>query len=88
VFKSAIMARFGIQEARRLRERIEATMESHAVAPLTGHGREDLDPPGRSFRYVSGLKTFIIVYEPAGDGIRVVRLLHGVRDLAAGELAR
>ena len=74
--------RFGIQQARRLRERFETTIDSLAAAPLTGHRREDLDPPGRSFR-VSVLKTFIIVYEPAGDGIRIVRLLHGARDLAA-----
>ena len=79
--------RFGVQQARRLRERFEATIAALAAAPLTGHGREDLDPPGRSFRYLSVLKTFIIVYEPTGDGIRVVRLLHGARNLAA-ELSR
>ena len=79
--------RFGIEQARRLRERFEATMDSLAAAPLAGHRLEDLDPPGRSFRYLSVLDTFIIVYEPADDGIRVVRLLHGARDLAA-ELAR
>ncbi len=79
--------RFGIEQARRLRERFEATIDSLTAAPLTGHRREDLDPPGRSFRYLSVLKTFIIVYEPADDGIRVVRLLHGARNLAA-ELAR
>lgn len=65
---------------------LQATIDSLAKAPLTGHRREDLDPPGRSFRYLSVLKSFIIVYEAAGDGIRVVRLLHGARNLAA-ELA-
>ena len=79
--------RFGIEQARRLRERFEATIDSLSASPLTGRRREDLDPPGRSFRYQSLLKTFIIVYEPADDGIRVVRLLHGARNLAA-ELAR
>jgi toxin ParE1/3/4 len=78
--------RFGVQQARRLRERFEATIAALAAAPHTGHRREDLDPPGRSFRYLSVLKTFIIVYEPTDDGIRVVRLLHGARNLAA-ELA-
>jgi plasmid stabilization system protein ParE len=79
--------RFGVEQARRLRERFEATINSLASAPLSGHRREELDPPGRSFRYLSVLKTFIIVYEPADDGIRVVRLLHGARNLAA-EMAR
>jgi plasmid stabilization system protein ParE len=79
--------RFGIEQARRLRERFEATIDSLAKAPCTGHLREDLDPSGRSFRYLVVLKSFVIVYEPAGDGIRVVRILHGARNLAA-ELAR
>ncbi len=75
--------RFGIKQARRLRERFQATIDSLAAAPLTGHRRVDLDPPGRSFRYLSVLKTFVVVYEPVDDGIRIVRLLHGARDLAA-----
>jgi hypothetical protein len=29
------------------------------------------------------MKSFIIVYEPTDDGIRVARLLHGARYLAA-----
>lgn len=79
--------RFGVEQARRLREHFEATIDSLAAAPLTGHRRGDVDPPGRSFRYLSVLKTFIIVYEPTDDGIRVVRLLHGACNLAA-EIAR
>ena len=79
--------RFGLEQARRLRERFETAIHSLAEAPLIGHRRQDLDPPGRSFRYATVLKTFIIVYEPVDDGIRVVRLLHGARDLAA-ELAQ
>lgn len=78
---------FGLEQARRLRERFETVINSLATSPLTGHRRPDLDPPGRSFRYVAVLKSFIIVYEPVEDGIRVVRLLHGARNLAA-ELAR
>lgn len=74
---------FGIEQARRLRGRFEITIASLAKAPMTGHRREELDPPGRSFRYRTVMKSFIIVYEPVDDGIRVVRLLHGARDLAA-----
>ncbi len=89
--RSAITAytveHFGLEQARRLRARFETTINSLTTAPLTGHRRPDLDPTGRSFRYVTVLKRFIIVYEPVEDGIRVVRLLHGARNLAA-ELAR
>jgi plasmid stabilization system protein ParE len=75
--------RLGVEQARRLRQTFQAKIASLASAPMTGHRREDLDPPGRSFRYVTVMKSFIIVYEPADDGIRVVRLLHGARKLAA-----
>jgi plasmid stabilization system protein ParE len=79
--------RFGVKQAQRLRQAFQAKIASLANAPLTGHRRQELDPPGRSFRYVTVMKRFIIVYEPADDGIRVVRLLHGAQNLAR-ELAR
>ena len=47
----------------------------------------ELDPPGRSFRYYPIMKRFIVVYEPTADGVRVVRPLHGARHLAE-ELSR
>ena len=48
--------------------------------------REALDPPGRTFRYFVVMKRFVIVYEPTATGIRIARILHGMRNLAA-ELA-
>jgi plasmid stabilization system protein ParE len=75
--------RFGIQQARRLRDCFEAALNTLADSPLIGHTHEELDPPGRAFRYQVVMKSFIIVYEPADDGIRIVRLLHGARDLTA-----
>ncbi len=79
--------RFGIQQARRLRDRFEAALRALAESPLIGRGREELDPSGHTFRYLVVLKSFVIVYEPTEDGIRVARLLHGARNLAA-ELKR
>ncbi len=79
--------RFGIQQARRLRHRFEAKLNTLAESPLIGHTKAELDPPGRSFRYAVVMKSFIIVYEPADGGIRVARLLHGARSLSA-ELGR
>src|SRR5687767_7690185 len=74
--------RFGIEQARRLRDRFEATLDILAGSPHIGRTQPELDPPGRSFRYLAVMKVFLIVYEPADDGIRVVRLLHGARSLA------
>jgi len=38
------------------------------------------DPSGHSFCYSVAMNRFIIVYAPTENGIRVVRLLHGVHD--------
>lgn len=75
--------RFGISRARRLREQFQTTLSHLAESPLIGSTNDELDPPGRSFRYFVVMKSFIIVYEPTDEGIRVARLLHGARNLAA-----
>jgi plasmid stabilization system protein ParE len=75
--------RFGIQQARRLRARFEAAFNALAESPSIGSTKEELDPPGHRFRYYVVMKRFIIVYEPTSDGMRVARLLHGARNLAA-----
>ena len=75
--------RFGLSQARRLRDQFQATLNNLAESPLIGRKNEELDPPGRSFRYFVLMKSFIIVYEPTDDGIRVARLLNGARHLAA-----
>lgn len=79
--------RFGLAQARRLRFAFEAALRSLAESPWMGRPNAALDPPGRSFRYHVVLRRFIIVYEATDEGLRVARLLHGARDLAA-ELGR
>ncbi|MFT4571658.1 MAG: plasmid stabilization system protein ParE [Hyphomicrobiaceae bacterium] len=79
--------RFGVEQARRLRDHFKAALDSLADSRLIGRTREELDPPGHTFRYFLVMKSFIIVYESTDDGIRVARLLHGARNLAA-ELVR
>ena len=74
--------RFGLQQARRLRQQFEAALRTLASAPLSGRLREELDPPGFALRYAVVLKRFVVVYEPTDDGIRVARILHGARDLS------
>ena len=79
--------RFGIQQARRLRDRFEAVLHSLVEAPLIGHKSPELDPPCHTFRYLVVARAFLIVYEATEEGIRIARLLHGARNLAV-ELAR
>ena len=74
---------FGVQQARTLRDRFAKTIGILAESPGLGRLRPDLDPPGYTFRYFVMLR-FIIVYEPIAEtGIRVVRILHGMRQLTA-----
>jgi toxin ParE1/3/4 len=78
---------FGPQQAVRIRERFWAVFQTLARAPRIGHQAPDFDPPGKTFRYHPVLGSFVIVYEPTADGIRVTRVLHGARNLLA-ELER
>ena len=75
--------RFGIRQARRLRANFAGVVETLTAAPLIGGLREELDPPGHRFRYFAVMRRFVIVYEPTATGIRVARILHGMRNLAA-----
>ena len=79
---------FGIKQARRLRANrlranFERTLDALAANPNIGHTREDLDPEGRSFRYLVTMNLFIVVYQLTEDSIQIVRILHGMRNLAA-----
>jgi plasmid stabilization system protein ParE len=78
---------FGVEYARQLRQRFETTLNAVADSPLLGRTCKTLDPPGHTFRYLVVARSFIVVYEPIEDGIRVARILHGARNLAA-ELER
>ena len=74
---------FGIKQARRLRANFERALDALAANPNIGHTREDLDPEGRSFRYLVTMNLFIVVYQLTDDSIQIVRILHGMRNLAA-----
>ena len=75
------VGRFGVGQARRLRDHFEATLQRLLLFPNSGQLRPEIDPDGRTFRYVVVSKSFILVYEPHSDGIRVARILHGARQL-------
>jgi plasmid stabilization system protein ParE len=78
---------FGLQQAARLRQQFQEVFTTLAHAPLAAPRRPEYDPAGKSFRYLPVLRRFVVVYEAAQQEVRVVRVLHGTRDLAA-ELAR
>lgn len=78
---------FGLNQAITTTERFRETFELLGEMPRSGQLRQEISPPGREFRYRTVLGSFVVVYEPADDGIRVARVLHGARNLIA-ELER
>jgi len=79
--------RFGVSQARRLRDRFQQVLMTLADNPQMGPSRTELDPPGCRFRYFVVMKTFLIAYRPTAGGIEVARILHTSRYLAT-ELER
>ncbi len=75
--------RFGLLQARRLRDHFQAVLNTLAKSPWIGRTNAALDPAGYTFRYFVTMKSFVIVYRPTQNGIMVVRILHGARSLAA-----
>ena len=58
-------------------DRIDATLHTLAEQPMLGRSRQELAPGLRSFP----IGRYVIFYEPLPDGIAVVRVLHGARDI-------
>ncbi len=52
-------------------------METLAKNPLMGRERDEVMPGLRSFPF----KRYVIFYQPLQDGIDVIRVLHGARDI-------
>jgi len=61
----------------RLLDSIEARCQALAEMPGTGRGREELAPNLRS----SHVGKYIIFYRPEDEGVEVIRVIHGNRDL-------
>lgn len=60
-------------------DRLDANFQLLAEQPGLGRHRDELAPGLRSFPF----GRYVIFYESVSDGICVVRVLHGARDLGA-----
>lgn len=67
-----------LDAADRLLDEIDDTLRLLAGAPSLGRARDDIAP---GFRYFP-IGNYLILYEALTDGITVVRLVHGARQLA------
>lgn len=70
------LARSDVNSADKTLDRIEAAARDLARHPEMGRRRSELAPLLRSF----AVRPFVIFYRP-NDGILIVRVLHGARDL-------
>jgi toxin ParE1/3/4 len=59
---------------------LERKCQMLAQFPEMGSPRDDLTPGLRSF---SAMGSYVIFYQLTGDGVKIVRVLHGGRDLPA-----
>ena len=60
-------------------DRLDEQFGLLATQPLMGRARDELAPGVRSFAF----GRYVIFYAPLDDGIDVVRVLHGARDIDA-----
>ena len=58
-------------------DEIYEKFNQYAHQPEMGEPRDDLEEGLRSFTFK---KHYVVVYRPLGDGIDVLRVIHGARD--------
>jgi toxin ParE1/3/4 len=66
--------------ARKVRDAIDETLDFLVEFPHVGTNRDELLSGMRSFP-VKRYRNYVIFYRPRPDGIEVIRVLHGARDL-------
>ena len=70
------IAQHNVSAARRLVEQIEEACRTLARHPKLGTRRDELLADLRVFP----VRKYVICYRPTGDGIDVIRVVHGARD--------
>ena len=73
------IARDNPEAADALIDQIDAASEQYARQPLMGEIREELGHELRSFT----VGKYVVIYRPADDGIVVLLVIHGARDVPA-----
>ena len=58
-------------------DQLDTQLRLLATQPLMGRARDEIAPAIRSFPF----GRYLVFYLPIGDGIDVVRVLHGTRDV-------
>ena len=62
-----------------LLDEIDEKLQTLAQSPFIGIARNELGPKIRSFP----IGNYVLFYQPIEDGIEIIRVLHGARDIEA-----
>ncbi len=73
------IAEDSLAEADRWLDRLDEKLSLWATQPMMGRPRDELAPGLRSFAF----GRYVVFIQPLADGIDVVRVLHGSRDIDA-----
>ncbi len=65
--------------ADKLLDEIDEKSQTLAQSPFIGKARDELGPKIRSFP----IGNYVLFYQPIEDGIEIIRVLHGARDIEA-----
>ena len=69
------------ESANRVEESILAACRTLAESPFIGVMREDLTRLPVRFWLVQPFPNYFIVYDPASEPLRIIRILHGARNI-------
>jgi toxin ParE1/3/4 len=75
----AFIAEDSMVEADRWVDRLDEKFVLWATQPMMGRGRDELSTGIRSLAF----GRYVVFFEPIPDGIDVIRVLHGSRDIDA-----
>jgi len=77
------IARDSTAAANRVEDAVYKACDFLAEGRLRGSVREDLTKLPLRFWTIQAFPNFIIVYDPESDPLRIIRILHGRRDVLA-----
>jgi len=79
------LGQVGLHLVQLFRQRSSRTLASHERFPLSATEYAPPDPrfPGMRYFPIRRFTSYVVFYEPLPDGIRVIRVLHSSRNIAA-----
>ena len=73
------IAQDSLNTADKLLDKIDEKSQTLAQSPFIGKARDELGPKIHSFP----IGNYVLFYQPIEDGVEIIRVLHGARDIEA-----